>query len=263
MMKVDKIIELVRCVVMSGKIKNEIPLSAIIIAPSESGKSEILSLFADSPNVVWANDLSSKPLVEKIIPKIEGGATHIMVPDFIKILLHNKMTSYSLITTLSSLTAEGLKDIYFYGMERNYNKLIRCGLITSITPEAFRRREKYWGEIGFMSRLIPITYKYSEKTKNEIHEYIKSGKYEKEVEKFKIPKRIKDVAINPDFEGELILAETRLRNSLLGNPTGFRLHKQLRVLAKAIAYPKKVVQKKDVDKLKELSEFINFNYKEI
>ncbi|MFQ6118286.1 MAG: hypothetical protein ACE5KE_00200 [Methanosarcinales archaeon] len=264
LVKVDDIIKLINLVLISGKIKGERPLSAILISNIETGKSEILSHFMDFNGVIWANDLSRKILFDSIVPEVEKGSkTHIVCPDFLNYLAHHKDTVKGTMMGLNAFIEEGLKDIRFYGTERHYSKVVIGGIVFAITKEEYNFRKKYWKNIGFLSRCIPITYSYSKDTIYEIHNYISNGFKSKKITLVVPPKRQVNIKFTSKSEQELV------KMIALGKKkryeTGFRLHKHLRTLAKCIAYynGSRKVNIADIDEMRRLLDYINFDYKEI
>jgi hypothetical protein len=256
----DRLVGIVNDVLKTGRIKGENAMGCMVIAPPEHGKSEkILELFADDPSVSWCNDLSSNPLITKILPEIEANRiTHIVIPDFLKILSHGKKTTMSLLTNLNSLTAEGIKAINFFGVERTFSRPIKAGVVMAITQEAFARRKQYWREIGFLSRCPPVSYQYSKETMKLIHLKIENGDYSK-TERIRLPKRARKIGMSHAHSKTINELQEKWR-SKLGSYTGFRFHKQLRVLAKAIAYDDGTVQDRHIEKLRDYLTFMNFDY---
>jgi len=259
LIEVDKIISIVNDVLKTGKIKGESPMSSMVIAPPEHGKTDILELFAENQSVSWCNDLSSNPLITKILPEVEAGrVTHIVIPDFLKILSHGRKTTMALLTLLNSLTAEGIQCINFFGVERSFSHPLKAGVVMAITQEAFARRRQYWREIGFLSRCPPISYQYSEETKEKIHSSIETGCYSK-VKYVRLPKAVRKIDIGASQSSAIRTMQGAWRSKLSGY-TGFRFHKQLRVLAKAIAYDDGKVEDRHIEKLRDYLTFMNFEY---
>jgi len=260
-MYLDEIIELTRLCILSGKVRNkENPVSAILIGTSETGKSEIINIFRDLDNTIIANDLSGRMVVDYLAPKIlNEGKTHVLIPDFIKVLSHGKKVTQNCITMLNIATQEGLDNIVFYGLQKEFPKPVKFGVITAVTQEAYKVRKKYWEKIGFISRLMPISFTYSEATKRRIHEHIAKGSPKHYIEltkgkprKIEIPKQY---------------AEQIKVTSIAKSPfsTGFRLHKQLRLLAQtnALLNDRNTVNKEDIDKLLDYAKYIGTIFYEI
>ena len=95
----------------------------------------------DLKSVIWANDLSAHVIVDEIAPLVEKGKTHILIPDLLKVLGHQKMVTRNTMTMLNSIMEEGLKNVMFYGTRKEFPQPVRCGVIAAITQDAYRVRE--------------------------------------------------------------------------------------------------------------------------
>jgi hypothetical protein len=259
LIEVDDLIKLVNLALLTGRLKNAKPISMLLIGDTETGKTQILEVFMNVKSVIWANDLSAHVIVDEVAPQVEKGKTHILIPDLLKILGHQKVVTRNTITMLNSIMEEGLKNVMFYGTRKEFKHPVRCGVIAAITRPAYHAREKYWKGIGFVGRCIIVSYSYSEATKLRIHEHIRKGFPAKTIEIMtgkktqveipaKIARRIEALAI----------AETPFS-------TGFRVHKQLRALVQAHALycGRTKVRMEDFEEIKRLSKFMNLNFHQI
>ena len=154
---------------------------------------------------------------------------------------------------------EGLKNVLFYGSQTEFKHPVRCGVIAAITKGAFEARQKHWKSIGFASRCLLVSYKYSPNTIRQIHEHIKNG----------FPQKTIDVIAGKPMDVELPLdIAERVKDLVLAKTpygTGFRLHKQLRMLIQAHAlYCKRTkVKIEDFEEVRRLSRFMNLTFHEI
>jgi len=256
---VDDLIKLGNLDILTGRVKNAKPVSMLLIGDTETGKTQILEVFMNLKPVIWANDLSAHVIVDEIAPEVEKGKTHILIPDLLKVLGHNKVVTRNTMTMLNSIMEEGLKNVMFYGTRKEFKEPVRCGVIAAITKDAFRAREDHWKSIGFVGRCLLVSFSYSEGTKLRIHEHIRNGFPNKTIEI--ITGRATNVEI-PSVMAEKVqdLAIARTPFS-----TGFRLHKQLRALIQAHAlYCGRVkVNEEDFEEIRRLSRFMNLDYHQI
>lgn len=231
----------------------------LLLADTETGKTQILEVFMSLKPVIWANDLSAHVIVDEVAPQVEKGKTHILIPDLLKILGHQKVVTRNTMTMLNSIMEEGLKNVMFYGTRKEFQHPVRCGVIAAITKDGYVAREKHWKSIGFVGRCIPVSYSYSEETKFKIHEHIRKGFPTKMIEI--ITGRRTSVEISSRI-GEKVqdLAIARTPFS-----TGFRLHKQLRALVQAHALycDRSKAEIKDFEEIRHLSKFMNLDYHQI
>lgn len=260
MIKVDEIIRLLNIILLTGGIKGTRPVSAMIVSDIEMGKTEMLDVFRKMRNVVWANDLSMKPLISDVLPQLQQGKTHIIIPDLLTVLSHGRQVVKSVVSTLNMLIEEGISNLLFYGSERKFNEPVRAGIIFALTKGAYDCRRDYFESIGFASRCIPITFSYSDETIDEIHDYIADGS--PVVRKVNISvsgNRKIDVTIEKKAEAKMIKL---LALSKRSKSTGFRIHKHIRTLCKANAlyYGRNSVSTGDVVDIERLLRFVNHDY---
>jgi hypothetical protein len=276
--KTESVEKLVRYALLTGAIKREIsPLSIMLIAPPEHNKTSILKCFENSKNIAYSTDLSPKPLVEFLKKAADEKYYHLIIPDFIKVVAHNKVTAFSTITTLNAAIEEGIQNSLYYGQEIHLRKNVQVGLITSITPDLYKQQFKQWSDIGFLTRFIPVSYMYSNETRFNIMKMIEGCGGETLDEKLQKLKRTgqKDISIGSDVSSGIALYVEQLveklnryevmtyvgqnRIKLKMNIQGFRLHKQIRLLAKAIAFDHGLdeVNYECLAELKNLIEYIN------
>jgi hypothetical protein len=259
LINVDDLIKLVNLVILTGRVKNAKPVSMLLIADTETGKTQILEAFMNLKPVIWANDLSAHIIVDEVAPQVEKGKTHIIIPDLLKVLGHQKMVTKNTMTMLNSIMEEGLKNVMFYGTRKEFKKPVRCGVIAAITRDAYDAREKHWKSIGFVGRCLLVSFSYSEETKLKIHQHIRAGFPAKTIEiitgrpsSVEIPARIAEKI------QDLAIARTPFS-------TGFRLHKQLRSLiqAHALYCGRSKVRKEDFEEVRRLSRFLNLDFRPV
>jgi hypothetical protein len=130
---------------------------------------------------------------------------------------------------LNSIMEEGLKNVMFYGTQKEFKQPVRCGVIAAITRAAFRAREQYWKGIGFVGRCILVSFSYSDVTKSKIHEHIRKG----------FPVKMTEIMTGKRTQAEIPAKIARRIQGLAieetSFSTGFRVHKQLRALVQAHA----------------------------
>jgi hypothetical protein len=259
LINVDDLIKLVNLAILTGRVKNAKPVSMLLIGDTETGKTQILEVFMNLGPVIWANDLSAHVIVDEVAPEVEKGRTHILIPDLLKVLGHQKMVTRNTMTMLNAIMEEGLKNVMFYGTRKEFSQPVRCGAIAAITRDAYRARERYWSGIGFVGRCIPVSFSYSKATKLRIHEHIRKGFPSKMIEIVKGKPTVVDIPSK--------IAEKIQRLAIAKTPfsTGFRIHKQLRALVQAHALysGRAKVEMDDFEEIKRLSKFLNLNFSKI
>jgi hypothetical protein len=154
---------------------------------------------------------------------------------------------------------EGLKNVMFYGVRKEFKEPARCGVIAAITKATYNAREKHWKGIGFVGRRVLVSFSYSDATKLKIHEHIRKGFPAKMMEI--VTGRPTDVEISSEIARRIqdfAIAETP-------SSTGFRVHKQLRALVQAHALYRgdRKVKMEDFEEIRRLSMFMNLDFHQI
>lgn len=279
-----------RYCLISSYIKRDIaPLSCMLIAPPEENKTRIMLTFIKFPNAVHPVDVSMKPLRDLIREQDKKQTVyHIIVPDFITTVYHKASVVDAVLGTLLGLLDEGVDENLFFGEVFKLEHKIQMGIITGITPPLFRKHFRKWNENGFITRMFPISYKYSETTCSEISTFISKALpviINKTISKIK-QRGIQEININDDIGSYIkILSEDitlRLRTFYIISTAskkgktpykiyfeiqGFRLQKMLRLLCKSITYDRgrNEANYEDLATLRELADLIRLpdNPKEV
>jgi len=256
---VEDLIKLVNLAILTGRVKNSKPVSMLLVADTDSGKTQILEVFMNLKPVIWANDLSAHIIVDEVAPQVEKGKTHVLIADLLKVLGHQKMVTRNTMTMLNSIMEEGLKNVMFYGTRKEFKKPVKCGVIAAITKDAYNAREKHWKSIGFVGRCLILSFSYSDKTIRKIHDHIRKGVPPKQIEI--ITGRSAKVEI-PDKIARKIQS---LAIASIPVSTGFRFHKSLRSLVEAHALycGRARARMEDFEEVKRLSKFINLSFNSI
>jgi hypothetical protein len=193
---------------------------------------------------------------------------YIILPDLISVFSHTGNTRKALIGFLNTGIEEGLREVntYISGLvdTKSFKEPVRFGLATGVTKQILfqKARVKYWYNIGFMSRLLPVSYSYTDKQIKEIREHIASSKEiftKKEVLKLK-PKSIecdKDYVLHFEpYINKLAIAQMLY---------GFRYTRQFRIMLKANALLRGSdrVTDKDVEEVEKLMKWINLDFNKL
>lgn len=270
MIRLDFLEEMIELVIFSGYVKHEEPISLMIIGSPESAKTKVILKYAKNKGMKVLTDATAYGIRMEVMPYVRRGEIkHIMIPDFLKPTNKNPATVADFVSIMNALIEEGVGSISTYNqkMEDGDEKLARCGLITSITDELMKDKRRYgkWKNMGFLSRMIPISYAYTKETVEEVLGYIKRQEYRNEDESIilKLPDKITDVKLSEKYSGYIInkikfIAEAQ-------NRYGFRMARQFNTLMKASALKdgRTNVEKQDVIKIRKLLYWINFELREI
>lgn len=259
----DKLISLA---IFSGYIKGEKPLSVIIVALPESGKTETLMKFAKNKKIMILSDATAFGIRRDVIPAVRSGhLNHIIIPDLLKPLNRGRDAVNDFVTLLNSLTEEGVGNIATYNEIIEGNKeLVTCGLLSSITADAMNDKRRNWGKLGFLSRSIIISYAYSKVSVEKILGYLQEQTYTKEKNDIilDLPNEKKDILLSS--ERAKYISDKIIIPAQKEGLYGFRATKQGNVMLKAHALlnGREEVNDDDVKAIEKIIYWINFELKE-
>jgi hypothetical protein len=84
LVNVEPLRKFVECALISSYAKNEKPLSLLIVAKAESGKTSLMKQYRQSKGIVYVSDCTAYGLTREILPKIVSGEIKtIVIPDLI------------------------------------------------------------------------------------------------------------------------------------------------------------------------------------
>jgi len=187
-----------RIVLFSGFVKDERPVSTLILAHPERGKTtEVMKLTATGAIVF--NDLTSYGLAEEIVKMSETERElfhHIVIPDLERIGARSRTVRKELMATLQITMQEGLTHVHTHFTKLSCNPPIRLGVIMCTTPDDLGDARSVFRRLSFLSRLIPFTYDYSNEKKARILDYVAEEEH-LEKESFPIEVRSKCSVLLP------------------------------------------------------------------
>lgn len=274
MIKVDNIVNLLELVIFTAHIKGEQPVSALLTAPVEAGKTELVLKFAQNDGCVALTDATAFGIMRDYRQAIiNKEIRHIIIPDLVKPMSRGKDTVHTLIAFFNSLIEEGVLRITTYaenitmGSQTGQSIPIKCGLIATLAKGVLLDGRHHWSRMGFMSRLLPISYDYTASTQLDIHKAIAQRHYLSATPiHLNLPTQDEDVKLgSPEADDLLLLAGGLTAIVDRNSPEkiyGFRLQKHLQRLAMASALKdnRSIVNQNDVDYIRSLSGCINLEY---
>lgn len=279
LVNLDLVLDACRLAIATPFVKGERPVSILLIAPPEHGKSTLLSQFSSCPSVYYTTDFTSFVL-ENFMNSYPKKRT-IIIPDLLRITERRPGTSKNIISLVSSLIEDGWSGKLPYG--RVVEEKVIANVLTSVTKTVFYDKRWWWAKMGFLTRFLPITYSYTDQTDNEIHEWIGARKYlflspimddlkETEVvfppEFTPILTTYSRAVVNKLSQVLLTSPVTRRRHVFSFLPSGddqmrgYRFHKSFQILAmaSAILNGRTQVTEEDIDRVGKIIELINFDF---
>jgi hypothetical protein len=270
MVKTQALREIISLALATPYVKNEKPVSLLILAKPESGKTQTLKEFTINNGICWLSDVTYTGLVNIMYRIKEGNVKTLLIPDMLKVFGKNINTKTNFLTLLNELIEEGVKVLMTYDKSIDFGEFVRCNTICAVTSTDFFTSRRMLGGIGFLSRIIPFSYSYSIQDVNKIFLSLMKSSNSTEFQKLKLPKTKKDVSINLSLckrikENITLHLVERYVRKVSQDIYGFRLQKNLQTLAKASALLRgqKKVSIKDINLLEKLSNWINYDFHEL
>lgn len=155
---VELLSEFIETIVLTGRVSRVDPVSALMIAGPESGKTSIAAE-KECKSVAVFTDITGGGLLE--LCKYKQEVTHIVLNDLTVVTGHSKKTGAYLFSILNAMTEEGIKATAFPGHVETYQSGKRA-LIGCVTLDMVNDKRRWWNAMGFSSRAIPICYQQSE-----------------------------------------------------------------------------------------------------
>ena len=260
--------ELITYAVKSAYLKDERAVNLLIIANPETGKTELLRKFEKIPSCLYITDFTRFGFLRDYLTRFQSHELRtILVPDLIQLINStNPNETKGAIGFLNALTEEGIQNISTYNVPMKLPEPVRANLIGCIPKSILQDHKRYqqWFDIGFISRMIPLTFDYTDAAVFEIQQYLYNEKYKKEKPlNFDVPKEDIDVKLKPDLAKKFEVVTTPISKKL--GTYDFRLQRNLQVLAKAKALheERKEVIEPDIKRIIELTTWMNLEFKPI
>jgi hypothetical protein len=255
----EPVLEILRTVVMSGYVKAERPVSILLIALPDSGKSEAIMHYF-TPQIKVMSDFTAKGLLRIVQGQAEK-RTFIIAPDLNMVISHKPSVANLTFGCLLSLLQEGTMKISDGGGENEY-KGARIGFAAAITPSVLSGKAGRWRGTGLLRRLLPVYYDLSDDTINKVHLQIREGNYKAdgEIVNLKCPAEPMIVVIPKDIRQKVDELCRLVSNERL-EPRGFSPHKHFRcyVKARALIHGRNKVIDQDFQDLKRATEFFRLD----
>jgi len=262
LIQLEPLKEIVECALLSPYIKNEKPISLLIVAKAESGKSSVMKQYRENKGVVYLTDCTAYGITRDVLPKIVSGEIKtIMIPDLLTPLSKQTKTRQSFIAFLNNLIEEGVAKIRTYSTV--WNRDVKANVITAITDEALRDARHSWAKMGFLSRFIIFSYSYGISNVTKILNYYSEHGLKFKDTRIKLPKRQVDVKLSKEIANRLNPIAMRIGEQF--RLYGFRAKINFRSLLKCLAYRngRNAVTEEDFQEFLELADYMNFKYNPI
>lgn len=278
MIKMEPIEKIIQGVLASGRVKDEQPLSAIVIAPLGSGKNSLLKeQCLQMATTLYLSDATAFGIIDAsddLQDFVTGRYSHLVIPDLAACLTRKSETVAYLMQFLTCLIEEGLVDMATYAMMARRREHVphkvhaRAGLITSIPQPMFNDRRHRWSKMGFISRALPISFSYQVDTEIEILNSIKDQHHLHEnTTMLELPVDPISIDLPRPIAERLSPYSTRLTSQIaaLQHVYPFRIQRQLQTFVKALALleGKHCVDEVTIQEFGRLANYINLSFNKI
>lgn len=257
---------IIELVLLSGWIKNADPLSLIISSNVGAGKTELVKQYSETKGVKFLSEATAYGIKSRYLKDIQmGRIKHLIIGDLLVPLSKQKKTRDDFTAFCNTIIEDGIESIHTYAQHWDGKAPVKCGLITTIAKPDFLSKSRRWGAMGFLSRAIPVTYRYSLTTRLRIYQQIATAKTLTELPKKHIWLPNRPVTIKPSSSLNLKLIELSMKFEELEQVYGFRRQEQFQTMAmsNALRNHRLSVTRQDCDKVVELSKYINLSFTEI
>ncbi len=240
------------------------PISLLLIGEAGLGKSRILSCIEQVSEASYVNDITPKYLVEFLEQVKKKEKKFLVIPDFISCTSHSKSTRNTLIAILRSMTEEGVTNLSDYHLEFKSDEPIRAGLITAITKSSQEEFARSWKRTGFLSRLLPFSFNHSPTTRTRIMNDIDEGKKDTlSLVKINVNRRPPVTSGDSQLLRQLRAYEELLSSKTQSAPYRHQIQLNRLVEASAVLRNDNKVTQLDIDTIHRLSNWINYDFKEL
>lgn len=258
LINVGSLRKMIECALISPYVKDEKPLSLLIVAKPESGKTSVMKLYRQNKGVIYVSDCTAYGITRDILPNMTSGEVKtLIIPDLLTPLSKSTKTRQSFVAFLNNLIEEGVAKITTYAT--TWDKDVRANIITAVTDEALRDARHDWAKMGFLSRFIIFSYSYNTSTVVEIlNHYSEHGLNLEKVE-CPLPEEEVDIGLPREVADKLNPIAMRIGEQF--KLYGLRAKINFRCLLKCLAYRNKARTVTDLEfkEFLELADFMNLN----
>jgi len=266
--KLEPLEKLIECALISPYIKNEKPISLLICANPESGKTAALKQYSQVKGVFFVSDVTAHGLNLYVLPKIVTGEIKtIMIPDLLTPLSKQTKTRRGFIAFLNNLMEEGVSKVATGAHVQLENRSVTANVIGAVTRGAILDARRGWSSMGFLSRSIFFSYGYSESVVHTImerySEYGIESKKKNQYKKLRLPRSKVDIHLSKELADRTTPIAREVGKVYEGY--GIRAKINFRCLLKCLAYRngRKEVTEAELDEFVELAEYMNLEFNQI
>lgn len=258
--------ELVTYSIATPFLLGERPVSILLISDVEAGKTELLRKFQNMPTCLSLSAFSRYGFLRDHLSKFKTKEKRtIIVPDLVQLIAGvSPKFQDTVITFLNMFVEEGITSISSgFLPEITLTEPLRANLVAAVPKMIFTDKRRYakWSNMGFISRMLPVTYSYDKDTVAEIIKYLIRLSYKSdEAFSIQIPTQDRDMRMREDLGMRLNPLAAKVAEKIA--TYGFRLQRQLQTLcmARALINGRLEVSDEDVDVILRLATWCNIDF---
>jgi len=259
LIKLQPLEKMIECALISPYIKNENPISLMIVAKPESGKTSAMKKYRKNKGIIYVTDCTAYGLTRDVLPKmVSGEIKTIIIPDLLTPLSKATKTRKSFVAFLNNLIEEGIVKVTTYAMIWDRN--VKANVITAVTDQALFDGRHEWAQMGFISRFLLFTYSYNLSTIIEILNRYSQRGLAIDNKKITFPKKPVNIHLSEQIADQLNPVAIKIGEQC--ELYGIRAKINLRTLLKSLAYRNnsKEVTDREFKEFLELANFMNFKF---
>ena len=263
---VEIVSEFIQSVLMTGKVKGFPPVSALLIATPECGKTSIVTDAFQSgrtKSAIQLTDVTGRGLME--LCKNHPEVTHFIFNDMVTILSHKQSVNTYTLSVLNAMTEEGIQSAAYPGRVESYEHGKRA-IIGCVTTTMMKDQRRWWNAHGLSSRLFPFCYDHDATLTIKVKDSIEMGHNEKKKKKAAarhggiVVKKLA-VEMSPDIRKKVRVLSDSISHSL-GDSKGYRRLHQFNSLIRGHALARadrnRKVTQKDLEFLYRIQPYISY-----
>lgn len=164
--------------IVKGKKDSEqqahIPVSLILVAPPQSGKTTLIERFKANRGMHWVDDMTMTYALKLARMAKSGECLHVLFPELQRLALRKDHTAEQTFSALSAMMWDGQRRVALGNDEYNFDGA-RLGVIGAVTPLALKNHEMLFRQHGLFSRALWIDFTLPIGERMAIIENILSG----------------------------------------------------------------------------------------
>lgn len=153
----DKLREFFETIILTGRVKGESPVSSMIIADPERGKTSVM-VEKQCPAFKILTDITGKGL--QLLCKMDAKCTHIIVNDMGIVMSHGVKTREYFFAMLLAATEEGIRAVANPDGVENIQTGGRRGFIGCVTSTQAGDNRQWWHKRGLARRMVPFHFDF-------------------------------------------------------------------------------------------------------